>query len=200
MSQMGHIAVVEDNPPQRMILSKLLESEYELSLFADGKAFLESGQTFDLVLLDIEMPELNGYDTCKRFRELPGCAETPVIFVSAHDTAPERVAAYEAGGDDFIIKPVAAHELLHKVEAALDHRRRVRDLENKSQAAQQIAFTAMTSMGDLGTVLDFMRKSAGIGNYAGLARLLLDAMHAWQLRGAVQVRGRSGELQRSHDT
>src|SRR5574343_60292 len=197
MSQMGHIAVVEHHPPQRMILSTLLESEYELSLFADGKAFLESGQTFDLVLLDIEMPELNGYDTCKRFRELPGCAETPVIFVSAHDTTPERVAAYEAGGDDFVIKPIVANELRHKVRTLFEFRTTVRslkDLESQSADAQRLALNVMSSMGDLGVVIEFLRKTTLATTYSAVAARLITAMKSWGLRGAVQVRGRHDKI------
>ena len=53
------------------------------------------------------MPGLNGYETCRQLKLRDAGSSTPVIFVSAHDTAPERVAAYEAGGDDFVTKPIA---------------------------------------------------------------------------------------------
>ena len=64
------------------------------------------------MLLDIDMPDINGYDTCRRFREQLRGADVPIIFVSAHDTTPERVAAYEAGGDDFLTKPLDVFELI----------------------------------------------------------------------------------------
>lgn len=190
------VAVVEDNPPQRMIMTRLLEKDYVIDAFDSGAAFLASASDakFDAVLLDIEMPEMNGYDTCRRFREQPHGAETPVIFVSAHDTPPERVAAYEAGGDDFVTKPIAAHELNHKLRSAIEHREKVRTLTSQSSNAQQVAFTAMLSMGDLGVVIEFLRKSAQATTYSAIAARLIAAMKAWGLHGAVQVRGRHEQV------
>lgn len=190
MTDRYRVAIVDDTAPQRMILSKLLESEYDYEAFADGVEFLASPTRFDVVLLDIEMPELDGYETCRRFRAQARGSETPVIFVSAHDRVPERVAAYEAGGDDFVTKPIAAHELRHKLRTSLEHRQTVRTLTDQSTDAQRIAFSAMSSMGDLGVVIEFLRKSALATSYAALAARLVTAMKAWGLHGAVQVRGR----------
>lgn len=191
-----HIAVVDDNPPQRMILSRLLESEYQVTAFETGENLLASNLVFDTILLDIEMPGLNGYDTCRAFRAKSTGEHIPVIFVSAHDTAPERVAAYEAGGDDFVTKPITAHELRHKLRGAIEHRLRLQELAAQSSTAQQVAFTAMSSMGDLGVVIDFLRHSTGNNTYEALANQLIDAMAAWGLQGVVQVRGRNGHLDR----
>ncbi len=194
MSQGFRVAIVEDNPPQRMILTRLLEKDYQVESFASGTAFLASEDAFDAVLLDIEMPELNGYDACRRFREQPRGAEVPVIFVSAHDTPPERVAAYEAGGNDFLTKPIAAHELRHKLGTAIELREKVRTLASQSTDAQRVAFSAMTSMGDLGVVIEFLRKSAQATSYSAIAARLVAAMKAWGLQGAVQVRGRHEQI------
>ncbi len=194
MDRIFRVAVVEDNPPQRMIVTRLLENEYAIEAFESGAAFLASNTSFDAVLLDIEMPELSGYDTCRRFREGSRNAEIPVIFVSAHDTAPERVAAYEAGGDDFVTKPIAAHELNHKLRSAIEYHERVRALTSQSSDAQRIAFTAMTSMGDLGVVIEFLRKSAFATSYSTIAARLIAAMKTWGLQGAVQVRGRHEQV------
>lgn len=199
MENAAHIAVVEDNPPQRMILQRLLESEYKVSLFPSGEEFLESSDTFAAVLLDIEMPGLSGYDTCRRFRERSVEKDIPVIFVSAHDTAPERVAAYEAGGDDFLTKPIAAHELRHKLSGIIEHRERLRELAQQSTNAQHVAFAAMTSMGDLGVVIEFMRKSALANSHSAVAARLIAAMNSWGLRGAVQVRSGSEQISLTAD-
>src|SRR5574343_817922 len=194
MSDRARIAIVEDNAPQRIILARLLESDYEVSAFASGEEFLAAPGDYDIVLLDIEMPGTNGYQTCRLMRGRPGQEEVPVIFVSGHDTTPERVAAYEAGGDDFVTKPIAAHELNHKLHSAIEHRERVRALTSESSTAQQVAFTAMISMGDLGVVIEFLRKSALATSYSAIAARLIAAMKAWGLQGAVQVRGRHEQV------
>lgn len=194
MAHRFRVAIVEDNLPQRMILTRLLEKDYEIESFDGGPIFLASDSPFDAVLLDIEMPDLNGYETCRRFREQRRGADVPVIFVSAHDTTPERVAAYEAGGDDFLTKPIAAHELRHKLGNAIALQDKVRTLASQSTDAQRVAFTAMVSMGDLGVVIEFLRKSAQATSYSAIAARLVAAMKAWGLQGAVQVRGRHEQV------
>lgn len=192
MSAKHRIAIVEDNAPQRMILARLLEGEYAVSAYADGDAFIAAHADFDAVLLDIEMPGLSGYDTCRRLREYGG--DVPVIFVSAHDTAPERLAAYEAGGDDFITKPIAAAELRHKVATVVRQRESLRQLAAQSASATRAAFSAMSSMGDLGVVIDFLRQGAAAASLDSIARGLVSAMGAWGLRGAVQIRARGERM------
>src|SRR5574343_1820926 len=194
MSDRARIAIVEDNAPQRIILARLLESDYEVSAFASGEEFLAAPGDYDIVLLDIEMPGTNGYQSCRLMRSRPGQEGVPVIFVSGHDTTPGRVAAYEAGGDDFVTKPIAAHELNHQLHSAIEHRERVRALTSESSTAQQVAFTAMISMGDLGVVIEFLRKSALATSYSAIAARLIAAMKAWGLQGAVQVRGRHEQV------
>ncbi len=197
MNAQPKIAVVEDNPTQRMILVRLLEREYQVSAFDTGDAFLLDPTAFEAILLDIEMPGCDGYETCRRYRAQGG--RSPIIFVSAHDTPPERVAAYEAGGDDFVTKPIAANELRHKVHGILEHQQQLAELTSRSKTAQAIAFTAMTSMGDLGVVIEFLRRTSLCKDYASLAQQLLDAMTAWKLRGAIQIRSQNGIENRSSD-
>jgi CheY-like chemotaxis protein len=199
MSDLPHVAVVDDNKLQRLILTRLLESEYRINAFASGDELLANPHAFDAILLDIEMPGRNGYEVCRLLRAKPESAQTPIIFVSSHDTAPERVAAYEAGGDDFVTKPIAVDELRYKLTGIIEHRHQLHMLADQSSAAQQVAFTAMSSMGDLGVVIEFLRTSTLARDYPAIADQLLKAMQAWNLRGAVQIRGHGGSLERTSD-
>lgn len=191
------IAIVEDNSTQRIILQRLLEKDYQVSAFESGEDFLKSNERYAIVLLDIGLPGIDGYQTCRALRAAPGGDFPSVIFVSAHDTAPERVAAYEAGGDDYLIKPIAPQELHHKVHAIIDHREKLHALAEQSAAARQLAASTQDSIGELGIVLEFMRASATALSYQAVADQLIRVMHAWNLRGAVQISGINGELQRS---
>lgn len=193
------IAVVEDDPVLGLLLLELLADDYAPSLFPDGESFLAAAQVWDLVLLDIEMPGMDGYETCRRLRAGDVGAEAPVMFVSIHDTPDARIAAYKAGGDDFLLKPVADDELRHKVDLILRQQHRQRDLAAMSSAAQQAAFSAMSTMGELGSVLEFMRASFTCGDYASLAAALIQSMDAYGLRGGVQVRGLAGCINQTND-
>ncbi|MBK6637270.1 MAG: response regulator [Rhodocyclaceae bacterium] len=188
------IAVVDDALVLRRIVSALLEKDYDVTAFVGGKDFLESSAPFDLILLDIDMPGMDGYEVCRRLRAREEGGEVPVIFVSGHDAAPERVAAYQAGGNDFIIKPVNADEVRHKVGAILTQMAERRQLAHHSQTASKVAFEAMTNMGELGAVMDFMRRSAACADAASVANCVLAALLPLGLSGTVQVRMPSGKV------
>ena len=195
----ARIAIVDDAEVQRRILSALLGKTFEVVTFASGELFFAHSDKVDLVLLDIDMAGMNGYEVCRRLRQQPATHDLPVIFVSGHDTTPERVAAYEAGGDDFIVKPVAANEVLHKVSTVLQRRHEVSALTDQSREAQKAAFTAMTNVGELGVLLEFMRQCASSSRSEQIADYLLAALQAFGLKGAVQVRSNGSTLERSTD-
>lgn len=199
MSEKHRIAVVDDTAPQRLILSRLLAKEHEVVEFMSGEEFLAANPDVDVILLDIEMPGLSGYDTCRQLRMLENHTDTPVIFVSGHDTAPERVAAYEAGGDDFVTKPIVASELHHKVNTLLTQKTALEDLHSRSVSVQQMAFSLMSNMGELGAIIEFMRRSVLCTSYEQIADQVIDAMKAWGLRGVVQVRNNDGAIDKSTD-
>lgn len=191
MAETHRIAVVDDVVAMRKLFEGILKDRYEVLPFASGRAFVDSGERVDVVLLDIEMPDLDGYETCRHLRA-HGMDETAVLFVSGHDGEQDRLAAYEAGGDDFITKPIVADELRIKVDTAIARHVRLRELASQSSAAQQIAFSAMSSMGALGVILEFMRGAADVSDLDALARRLIGALESWGLRGAVRLKGVAG--------
>ena len=103
-----------------MILEDLLE-DFELETAANGAEALEKIDSFhpDLVLLDVMMPGVNGYEVCRQIRQNPGLRFVKVLFVSAKATMEERLRGYKEGGDDYITKPFDFDELLAKVNVFL---------------------------------------------------------------------------------
>lgn len=199
MSERYRIAIVEDTDSQRMMLVHLLSKKYDVEEFPSGEAFIASSSDFDAILLDIEMPGIDGYETCRCMRVDARRADTPVIFVSSHNTPEDRVLAYEAGGDHFVSKPINIGELSHKIESVIAHGNALRELKSRSEWAQQVAFSAMAGMGGLGVIVEFFRKSARINDYQSLADLIVESLKAWELRAGVQLRGLSGEVETSTD-
>ena len=113
------IAIAEDNTTTRRELSRLLTSHgYETVLPDDFKdlAGQLAGLSADLILLDVNLPYENGYDICRRIREL---TRTPVIFVTSRDTSADELMSIRAGGIDFISKPYDPLVLLEKIRRAL---------------------------------------------------------------------------------
>jgi signal transduction histidine kinase len=121
MACQHRILIVDDHPSNVALLEELLGDDYQVQTAASGEDALAVAPAFqpDLVLLDIMMPGLGGYETCRRIRAHPALRTTKVLMVSAKALVSERLHGYEAGADDYITKPFDAGELLAKVQVYL---------------------------------------------------------------------------------
>lgn len=115
------ILIVEDVEMNRDLLVQLLEDDYELAEASDGKEGLEmiTSESPDLVLLDISLPEMDGYEVTRAVRADASIAGVPIIAVTAHAMAGDEEKALEAGCNDYLTKPIDEEELWQKVEKLL---------------------------------------------------------------------------------
>jgi adenylate cyclase len=131
------ILIVDDTPRNVKLLADLLTVKgYNVVMASSGREALVQVETErpDLVLLDVVMPEMSGYEVCRAIRAQPATAMLPVIMVTALDPGEERVKGIEAGADDFLTKPINQPELLARVRSLL----RIKELYDtvQSQATQ----------------------------------------------------------------
>jgi signal transduction histidine kinase len=121
--QTARILVVDDEPLNRDILGLHLQDDNtEIISAEDGEkalALIESQGPFDLVLLDVMMPKLSGYDTCRRLRHTHDAGLLPVIFLTAKNRPEDVVQGFEAGGNDYLMKPFSRDELRARVHLHL---------------------------------------------------------------------------------
>jgi len=133
MTETARILVVDDTPLNVKLLADLLSTKgYEVATAASGPEALECIEEWkpDLVLLDVVMPGMSGYEVCRRIRENPGTGILPVVLVTALDPDQERVKGIEAGADDFLSKPVNQSELIARVRSLL----RIKALHDQVEA------------------------------------------------------------------
>lgn len=113
------VLVVDDDAPSVKMISFLLREEgYEVNSADNGLTALESieRETPDLVILDVMMPQMDGFEVCRRIRQK---ADVPIIFLSAKGDTADRVAGLELGADDYLAKPFEPSELLARVKAVM---------------------------------------------------------------------------------
>ncbi|AFY78375.1 Response regulator receiver domain protein,histidine kinase [Pleurocapsa sp. PCC 7327] len=122
----GDILIVDDTPDNLRLLSAMLDKQgYEVRSVTNGSTALMGvrAQPPDLILLDINMPGMNGYEVCQHLKANPDTQEIPVIFISALNEIFDKVKAFSAGGVDYITKPFQVEEVLVRVENQLTVRR-----------------------------------------------------------------------------
>ncbi|MBF9036398.1 response regulator [Rhodobacterales bacterium HKCCE2091] len=115
----GKILVVDDDPRLRELVRVALEGAgYGVLTAADGRAALthEGRESPDLVVLDVGLPEADGFEVCRRIRAR---SDVPVLFLTAHDDEVDRILGLELGADDYVTKPFSPRELVARIRAIL---------------------------------------------------------------------------------
>ena len=194
------VLVVDDEPRNVLLLHALLESRgYTVWTASDGEQGLTLAreQSPDVVLLDVMMPRLNGFDVCRRLKAEPETAMIPVLLVTSLDAREDRLQGIGAGANDFITKPIDSGELLLRVKNAVTTKQLHDEVTRQLQRLQELeaARDTLTHMvvhdlrspltGLLG-YLDLLRRSAAAGAADDILEYAQDATAvAWKLRELV---------------
>jgi signal transduction histidine kinase len=134
------ILIVDDTPENVQVLSATLTKKgYEVRGVVKGKMAIKTAKNYlpDLILLDIRMPEMNGYEVCEQLKNDPKTADIPIIFISALDEVLDKVKAFQIGGVDYITKPFQVEEVLARVQNQLTICQLSQALKNQNKALQK---------------------------------------------------------------
>jgi PleD family two-component response regulator len=136
----GNILVVDDTPDNLRLLSAMLaQLGYEVRRVINGQTALKTAQAAppDLILLDIMMPDMNGYEVCQHLKASEYTRDIPVIFISALDEVLDKVKAFAVGGVDYITKPFSEEEVFARVETNLTIQRLQKQVIEKNERLSQ---------------------------------------------------------------
>ena len=155
-----------------------------------GPACLEVVEDFDpqVILLDVSMPKMNGYEVCKAIKENPNTQHIIVMFVSARGSVEERMEGYSVGAEDYIIKPFGQGEL----KAKLSHLGQL--LQEKDLLAQQVedatstAFSAMANSSEMGQIVNYIEQIGNIETLPKLAEALCQCLRGLGLNCNMEIR------------
>jgi DNA-binding response OmpR family regulator len=164
------VLVVDDEPRNLQLVGKLLSDELacDLCFAGSGREALETMESVntDLVLLDINMPEMNGYEVCRVLRGAEKTQDTPVIFLTAQREPESIIRGFEAGGTDYVGKPFESRELLARVRLQLDLKRSRDELKRQKE--------------ELETTLTRIRRLEGIIPICSYCKKIRNEENSWE--------------------
>ncbi len=189
-STTARVMIVDDEPENLRLLEKILnKAGHKALVFRSGESALKAADISppDIVLLDIDMPNMNGFQACARFRAQKSTAQTPILFISALTETFNKVKAFEVGGLDYIVKPFQAEEVLARVNTHIElqhQRRQTSELLRKTLVGAIKAFNELVAVSFPGAqrrtirVAQDLRKLAEAFSMENLHQLELAAMLA----------------------
>lgn len=195
------IFAVEDDPTMREALMMALQDDFAVETFESAEECRTRlvDERPDLFLLDITLPGADGYQFCRELKDAGETRDIPAIFVSAHDGIEDRLAGYDAGGVDFVVKPVDIAELQRKIKVAQHATEEKKNLVEQVQTAEQLTSMVLASMDEFGVVLQFLGKVIACADGHEVCEAMQQLLKNFRLEGAVQTRVGGRELTMSHE-
>jgi two-component system, OmpR family, alkaline phosphatase synthesis response regulator PhoP len=137
----ARILIAEDTPQAAELLEAFLsDTDYEVRIASDGEQTLQQVESWqpDLILLDVMMPRISGFEVCKRLRANPATHGIAILMITALDQHSDVERAVEAGTDDFLSKPITKAELLRRIPALLAAKRQNSDLDRTLSYIEEV--------------------------------------------------------------
>ena len=194
-STINILAIDDDKISQKFIGRALNNEAFSLSYANDGEQGLEKAlaDSPDIIILDVEMPGMNGYQVCEKLRESEVTKNIPVVFLSSHTSLRDRMQGYEVGADDFLVKPFETADLVAKMMVLAKYLEDEKSLKTQFEQASKTAYMAMTSSSEIGLTMQFVEKSYGYHNFQDLADAMFDVTRQYQINCALMILPAEGQ-------
>lgn len=188
------LAIDDDKFVQKMIVRALDSETMIVRTAIDGETGIKmaSEKVPDIILLDVEMPGINGYETCERLRNSLATCEVPIVFLSSHSSLRERMQGYEAGADDYLVKPFENENLQARINVLVRYQQERIALQEQYQVAQKTAVLALTGTSELGMAMQFLEKSIVYSSTDELIAGLFEGTERFELDCCAMVVNKHG--------
>ena len=181
------VLVVDPDPIHQEILDGMLGQSMTVILASTAKEGLEifDFKHPDLVILEIDIPDMNGYDLCRTLREHSGEAACAIIFLAEAMSLEDKMEGYRYGCDDFITKPFQPEEVVVKAQRTLEIKKVQKKILKESSEAMHTALIAMKQSSDMGFILRFMEGNATCRDFTTLGQALIDLLKHLSLQASL---------------
>jgi CheY-like chemotaxis protein len=187
----AHILVVDDQPANLTSLQQILDDNYRVSTAGNGVVCIEKTYQLrpDLILLDVDMPVMDGLTACRRLKSDPDTSTIPVIFVSALSGLEERLSGYRVGADDYVTKPYNVEDLLVKVRIALNNHHDLKAARERTLRLHGDVADSLSTCHELDTLRQFAENIYECTDLRTLGDRLLETFDRFSLRVIVRIIG-----------
>jgi len=181
------VLVVDDEAPNRLLMETALRDEYTVITVESGAECLDylANHPVDLIIMDVRMPNMTGYEACSTIKGQFSTKDIPVIFLSAYTDLEDKLKGYEAGGDDYLTKPCELKEVFAKVKYQIALKESLLNTKN-------MAMMAITNSSELGMVNHFYESSFSCETIEKLAQQIIDTCQSFGLECSLQIRNSLG--------
>lgn len=189
------ICYIDDCETNLRLIEKSLSSDYQVIKLASPVDAHEQVASIkpDLILLDVNMPEVDGYEVCRRIRSDASLDPVPIIFLTCRTSLEDRLTGFAAGGDAYITKPYDLTELRHIIEAHLHRYERYQEAEEKAASASSMIWTMMQNNSETGLVIQYARALTQTRDEHSLIDNTFSALNAFGLQSTILLHTSAGE-------
>jgi len=181
------VLAIDDDKYVHHIIEESLAGFCKIIHAKDGDEGLRLTNKYnpDIILLDIEMPGMSGYDVCKTIKQSQNTQDIPVMFLSSKIELSDRVKGYSVGASDYITKPFNAEELIARIKVLYEYRQKCAKLKLDIVKANKTAEIAMTESGDMGRIMRYVGQSYHANNFQSLSEYFFTFFAPLNLDGVV---------------
>lgn len=156
------VLIIDDSPNDIHVLLEQIGNQYQVTASTTATKALDTmrtGHLPDVILMDVNMPQMNGYEACSEIKNDPQLKDVDIIFISANDNPEEIIRGLDAGAIDYIVKPFDPHVIRSKLRRVIDYSKHKSALKKKVDDANKMVYSVMNEAGHMGVVLNFLRNS-----------------------------------------
>jgi CheY-like chemotaxis protein len=171
MPQNTSLLTIDDDKFIHKLVTNSVSDDFRVITANNGKEGIQQAlaEKPDIILLDVEMPEMDGYETCRQLKQNPETAEIPVMFLSSLSTEEARIKGFDAGAFDYLVKPFNLIELQSKLDALRAHQTYSKHQNEQIQQATATAYMAMRGSSELGMAIQYIENTYNANSIESLA-------------------------------
>ena len=177
------VLAIDDDKLIHQIIEKTLTENNQVSHAYNGEEGIQIARDThpDIILLDVEMPGINGFEVCCKLKQQTETKDIPIMFLSSRSSLEERIKGYNSGADDYIVKPFETEELLARIKVLYQYKKQSQTLKQDIEHAQNTAAVAMTDYSDMGRAMRYVSQTYGVKSLSRLSECFFEFFYPLEL-------------------